>query len=485
MNQFQANLFTPYLFPPNLFTSNPNGGNKFKFRQHPFLKNKFRQNIMIVKFLYTKGPNGHFPAIAYNTGKMDKNKGELMKVANFGTLQGLGILRPQDYRQYLKMVSATNKAVKKPQFHVAISAGGRSYNKNELTEIATQWMERMGYGKQPYLIIFHKDTLNNHVHIVSTRVDKQGKKIRDSYEQIRGQAQMNIVLGLDEKHDAKADVANALAYQFATKAQFMMILESKGYVLREVGTMVQVIKFGRQQAEIELKAIEGRLSNYHPDTARKVQLKALFHKYAALYSTALTKERNTYSSPFSTFLREKFGIDLLFHASGDKPPYGFTVIEHAEKQVFKGGEIMPLKELLDKQQVPHETASEIAIDPNAEKDAVSREKADYYSALLKAALHNYPDLIQGLHHQGLVIYRNGESFYLHDPGAGISIGLDDLLDKKDYNLIVENFSQSQEISAELYRQHHLRGFNLASDIDDEAIHGRNRRRKKKARTNTR
>ena len=440
---------------------------------------------MIVKFLYTKGPNGHFPAILYNTGKMDKNKGELMRVANFGTLQGLGILRPQDYRQYLKMVSATNKAVKKPQFHVAISAGGRSYNKNELTEIATQWMERMGYGKQPYLIIFHKDTSNNHVHIVSTRVDKQGKKIRDSYEQIRGQAQMNIVLGLDEKHDAKADIALALVYQFATKAQFMMILESKGYVLREAGTMMQVIKFGKQQGEIELKAIEDKLGNYRQDAGRKVQLKALFHKYAALHSTALTKERNTYSSPFSTFLEEKFGIELLFHASGDKPPYGYTVIDHAGKQVLKGGEIMPLKELLALQAISQEKVLETAIDPRAEKAAVPREKADYYSVLLRAALHNYPDLVQGLQHQGLVIYRNGESFYLHDPGAGISIGLEDLLDEKDYNLIVENFSQSQEISDELYQQHHLRGFNLASDIDDEAIHGRNRRRKKKARTNTR
>ena len=441
---------------------------------------------MIVKFLYTKGPNGHFPAIAYNTGKMDKNKGELMKVANFGALQGLGMLRPQDYRQYLKMVSATNKAVKKPQFHVAISAGGRSYDKNELTEIATQWMERMGYGKQPYLIIFHKDTSNNHVHIVSTRVNRQGKKIRDSYEQIRGQAQMNIVLGLDEKHDAKADVASALAYQFATKAQFMMILESKGYVLREAGTMMQVIKFGKQQGEIELKAIEDKLGNYRQDAVRNVQLKALFYKYAALHSTALTKERKTYSSPFSTFLKEKFGIDLLFHASGDKPPYGFTVIDHAGKQVFKGGEIIPLKELLALQAVSHEKALETGIDPNAPKETVLGEKASYYSALLKAALHNYPDLIQGLQHQGLVIYRHGESFYLHDPGAKISIRLEDLLDDKDYNLVVENFSQSQDISEELCRQHHhLRGFNLASDIDDEAIHGRNRRRKKKARTNTR
>src|SRR5579875_3027087 len=96
---------------------------------------------MIVKFLYTARPNGHFPAVKYNTGKMDRNKGELMKVANFGALQGMSQLRPQDYKNYLMMVSALNNGVKKPQLHVAISCHGREYDKAQLTEIAEQWLE--------------------------------------------------------------------------------------------------------------------------------------------------------------------------------------------------------------------------------------------------------------------------------------------------------------------------------------------------------
>ena len=59
-----------------------------------------------------------------------------MLVKNFSALQGLINLRPEDYKNYLKMVSSTNKAVKKPQFHVAISAEGRSYDKNQLPRIA-------------------------------------------------------------------------------------------------------------------------------------------------------------------------------------------------------------------------------------------------------------------------------------------------------------------------------------------------------------
>ncbi|QEM04936.1 relaxase/mobilization nuclease domain-containing protein [Mucilaginibacter rubeus] len=441
---------------------------------------------MIVKILYTSGPNGHFPAISYNTGKMDKNKGELMRVANFGPLQRLGLLRPSDYRQYLRMVSATNKAVTKPQFHVAISAEGKSYNKQEITDFATQWLERMGYGKQPYLIIFHSDTLNNHVHIVSTRVDKQGKKIRDSFEQIRGQEQMNIILGINEKHNTQRDISKALEYQFATKAQFMMLLECRGYVLKEAGQVMQVIKFGKQQGEVSIAAIEERQKEYAPNEKRRVQLKALFHKYAVLHDTGLTKNRTVYTSAFSVVLKEKFGIELLYHASVDKAPYGYTVIDHDKKQVFKGGEIVPLKELLAIKAVSNKKPSDTSIESNKAFKFLTTEKKEFYSSILKAVLHNYPDMMQGLQHQGLMIYRKGESFYLHDPGAGLYAGLDKLLNESDYNLVVENFSQAQETSEELYRQHHhFSGINLASDVDDEAILGMKRRRKQKARTNLR
>ena len=119
---------------------------------------------MIVHIL---PPAGGFPAVSYNTDKVDANKGELMKVANFGALQGLMNVRPEDYKNHLAMVSAMNKHVKRPQFHVVISAEGRSYDKHELTAIGEEWLAQMGYEKQPSLIIFHKDTANNHVHLVT------------------------------------------------------------------------------------------------------------------------------------------------------------------------------------------------------------------------------------------------------------------------------------------------------------------------------
>ena len=192
-----------------------------------------------------------------------------MKVANFGPLQGLGKLRPQDYVNYLKMVSAQNRNISKPQFHAVISAKGKSYDKQALTKIAVAWLKEMGYSSQPYLIVYHKDTDNNHVHMVSTRIDRTGKTISSSFENNRAIQNLNKILGLDEKQSAKRDIEKALSYGFSTKAQFMMVLESQGYALREKDTALEVIKFGVKQGAVELKVIEESVKNYHPDQERK------------------------------------------------------------------------------------------------------------------------------------------------------------------------------------------------------------------------
>jgi len=148
---------------------------------------------MILKILPA---SARFSAVNYNTRKIDRNKGELMKVANFGPLLAFGHLRPQDYINYLTALAALNTNVSLPQFHAVLSAKGRDYDKTTLTQIAEDWLRGMGYGEQPYLVVFHKDTDNNHVHIVSSRVDRNGEKISSAFEWKRGQQMLQRGAGL-------------------------------------------------------------------------------------------------------------------------------------------------------------------------------------------------------------------------------------------------------------------------------------------------
>lgn len=443
---------------------------------------------MIVRILSS---SASFSGVTYNMTKVDRDKGELMTVANFGALQGLQNLRPEDYKNYLKSVSANNKAVKKPQFHAAISAEGKSYDKHALTEVAIQWLEKMGYGEQPYLLIYHKDTGNNHIHVVSTRIDKQGKKINSGFENIRAVHNLNIVLGIDEKHNARLDIAKALTYSCSTKAQFLMILENQGYVLREQDGVIQLIKFGKQQGEIERSKIDDRLkkSVYYP--GRKAQIKAQFHKYAALYDTVLKpasipspgshkQKTDIYASEFAEYLKNKLGLALIFHAKDGKPPYGYSVIDHSGKAVYKGGEIMPLAELLNAKPQRRDFDNDIdhsEIPPN--RADLSPETTAYYKAILEAAMNNYPDLVQGLHHLGLNINERGGRLFLEDTGSQTFIPVDELLDEPALNELYRQYYQSEEITEEISRQYTaIPAPYIAPDIDDEAIYGRKRRRKK-------
>jgi hypothetical protein len=249
-----------------------------------------------------------FAGVTYNTNKIDRDKGELMLAANFGPLQALTNLRPQDYVNYLVMVSGLNKGISDPQFHATISAKGRTYDKHNLTKIAVLWLNEMGYGEQPYLVVFHKDTGNNHVHIVSTRVDRNGVKIPSDFERLRSVKAINKVLGYDY----------GLLYKFSTRAQFLMILESKGFL----GT------------DPDERLIQERISKFKLDKGRAAEIREIL--------------RELKNDPrFKYVLKERYNIDLLFHAAEGKKPYGYTIIDHDEKKVFKGSEVYPLKELLD------------------------------------------------------------------------------------------------------------------------------------------
>ena len=89
----------------------------------------------------------------------------------------------------LDMYVQGNHRVSKPTFHTSLAFHpSEQLSDQKLTEIGQQYMERLGYGKQPYLIYRHEDTNHPHIHIVSVSVDAEGKRISDSYQHRRSNA---------------------------------------------------------------------------------------------------------------------------------------------------------------------------------------------------------------------------------------------------------------------------------------------------------
>lgn len=390
---------------------------------------------MIVKILSSAK---NFGGVRYNANKMQQDKGELVKAANFGALGAMTNLRPSDYINYLELQTSASKRIKNPQFHVAISCKGRSHSKEELTEIAEKWLKGMGYENQPYLLVFHKDTENNHIHIVSTRVGRDGKKISDSYEKLRSYEVLNQVMGNDEKIEASKSIQNALQYSFSTRAQFMMILENQGYSITINAGKYQVSKFGKNLGEVSLDVIDNKIGQFQKDLDRLSQIRAIFHRYKlahdpsvrTLYQENPGGERTFdvgYTSNLAELFKSKFGIQIHFHGKAGKPPYGYTVIDHACRSIYKGGDLMPLSEFISANN------SDKTLKPVRSEDS----EGDCFTSPAN------------------------KSFSTENSNV-----LDDIAENGSFP--VPDFQ-----------------IDIRDDVDDEAIHGRNRRRKRKSRTNTR
>ncbi|PRY09041.1 relaxase/mobilization nuclease-like protein [Pontibacter ummariensis] len=293
---------------------------------------------MIVKILSSSAT---FSGVVYNEDKVEKGTAELLAAENFGMLQpGRSGIGDTDYKSYFQSWSKADgniQKVKQPQFHAVISCEGRGKDAVQLQEIAEQYLRKMGYGDNPYLIYFHTDTPNNHVHLVSTRINREGKKIDDSFERTRSQKAMKEILLQDVGEEVRKHLQVALGYNFSTAAQLKLLLEREGVKVKETATGYSFIKYGSHIHSMGRDAIAKRTEAYVAPKARIHQLRAILSKYKAGLSPQELKD----------FLQHKFGVELVFHQTKGKPePYGYTILDHGKKEVFKGAQVMKLNELL-------------------------------------------------------------------------------------------------------------------------------------------
>ena len=288
--------------------------------------------------------SANFHAVAYNEMKVEKGVATLLEAQNI-----LG-LRPEAFtteklRQFFIDYSSRNTHIQSAQFHVAVSCKGTEYTHQQLLDIAHRYLKEMGYADegQPQLVYAHHDTPNNHIHIVTSRVAPDGHKIDHAHEKRRSR---EITLKIMEEYtgqwqepDVNEIAKDALTYRYTSKAQFCAIMESLGYECKddEEKPMVHLYRNGEELGTIQVQLImRHALKENKPDDKRRKQLRAILQKYRNL---SANKEE------LAAHMKRKFGISLVFVGKADTP-YGYIVVDHKNKTVFKGGEILSIKDLL-------------------------------------------------------------------------------------------------------------------------------------------
>ena len=126
---------------------------------------------------------------------------------------------------------AANRRTEKPVIHISLNPHPDDVLTDEqLTAIGQEYMEKMGYGNQPYIIYRHEDIGRPHIHIVSLRIDEQGKKIKDYKEWQRSTAvcrelERKYHLLPAEKMERRESLPlTAVDYQFQSVKEFKALL---------------------------------------------------------------------------------------------------------------------------------------------------------------------------------------------------------------------------------------------------------------------
>ena len=137
---------------------------------------------MIAKISATENLRG---ALGYNFKKVEKGEASILLAAELYQSND-GNYTMEDVLADMQALIPKKCRTKKTVFHCSLNPHPDEKLSDEtLMQIAKEYMEALGYGKQPYIVFKHNDIAREHIHIVSLRVDSRGQKINDRFEKRR------------------------------------------------------------------------------------------------------------------------------------------------------------------------------------------------------------------------------------------------------------------------------------------------------------
>lgn len=158
---------------------------------------------MIIKIL--KGNTIEGP-LFYNFRKEGREVAELIGSDNVPFEPNMA-----NARVFFNERAELNRRCTNPIFTVSLNPAPEDLDRitdYDFMKMSKEYMERMGYGEQPYLVFRHNDIERTHVHIVSVRVKKDGGVVSDNYEQRRSSTirrEMELKYNLTKAEDRRKD----------------------------------------------------------------------------------------------------------------------------------------------------------------------------------------------------------------------------------------------------------------------------------------
>jgi len=357
----------------------------------------------------------------YNENKVKEGIADCLMAANY-PLDLEDLSEQMRLNRILKMAERSDM-VKRPSIHISLNFAPEEQHSPEfLKQLAAEYMERIGFGSQPYLMYRHYDAGHPHIHILTTKVKANGHCIDTNYigrkRSEPARKEMEIKYGLVKAEDHKKEMfepkainAATVAYgKVSTKRAISSILSSvidrykytslaelnavlrlynvcaergdedsrlyknKGLVYRVLGAdgrpVSTPIKASAFHQKAKLKDIEGRFLRNDVDRhAHKNRVKVAIDWKLRAPGTSLEKLIEGLKSE---------GITVVPRFNADGLLYGITYVDHKSRCVFNGSDLgkkYSAASILERCGLPDNKATK-AMDQSLPSKDVSKQTAD-------------------------------------------------------------------------------------------------------------
>lgn len=313
----------------------------------------------------------------YNESKVQRGVAELIATCN------LEDARRKTVYDTFERFEKSRYPVREVSFHASVNPSETDQcSEDDVLDFIVALMNRLGLGSQPYLVYRHCDTGRIHYHVVSVRIDGNGRKINNAYEHRKASEFMASVAevyhftipkrgeGVRNKdvetedvgrqkrfNHRKADILEqmkevasyALTYDFDGVAQFEFVMSSLGVRAEEVmGTSdpqfvlqglddkgrlcTKIIPESALECHLYEKVMTASIANKQSHHIRKREKERLKGLVKAAYDYSKSEAH------FENILRNK-GVTVHLSRTVEGEIFGITLVDSRTRCVFKASEM--------------------------------------------------------------------------------------------------------------------------------------------------
>ena len=293
---------------------------------------------MVANIRSGSSPGG---ALHYNKEKVDKDEAEVLlwqkMLEPYDKCGRLDIdVCMESFMPYLEANRRTTNTV----FHASLNPSPEDRLTDEqLREIAQEYMERMGYGNQPYIVFKHKDIDRQHLHIVSLRIDEKGRKFPHDFEAKRS---MEILRDLERKYNLHPSVKGQ---ELTDREGLRKVNYKKGNVKQQISSVVRSC-----------------LRNYKCSSYGEFRTLLEAFNVSVEERTGTIDERNYAGIVYGAMTDDGYGIGTPFKSSRIGRDVGYKALqkyyERSKSALKQDGSLDRLRQTVRDAMSPHNTRDE-------------------------------------------------------------------------------------------------------------------------------